>query len=157
MTWETALIGLVMMVLTVMLHTVGVVYWLERLGTRIDYLQSINQHIHLFKGVMTTSLVLLVLHTLEAVLWALLYMVLPAHAGLNSFHDALYFSMITFTTLGYGDVTLNESWQILAGAEGMVGIVVFGLTTALLFAVIQKCWRITHDKKSASRKTPKPQ
>ena len=102
---------------------------------------------------MTTSLALLILHIMEAVLWAILYMALPAHAGLKNFHEAIYFSMITFTTLGYGDVTLTEPWQVLAGAEGMVGIVVFGLTTALLYAVIQRCWKITHDKKSASKKT----
>jgi voltage-gated potassium channel Kch len=156
MTWEILPIALVMMGLTVMLHTVGVVYWLERMGTRIEYLQSINEHLNLFRGVWTTALALLVLHTVEAVLWALLYMVLPVHAGLNNFHDAVYFSMITFTTLGYGDVTLSEPWQLLAGAEGMVGIVVFGLTTALLYAVIQKCWRITHDSKAARPKTQKP-
>jgi voltage-gated potassium channel Kch len=156
MTWATLPVGLGMMVLTVMLHTVGVVYWLERMGTRIEYLQSINEHIRLFRGVWTTALALLVLHLLEAVLWALLYMALPAHAGLKNFHDAVYFSMITFTTLGYGDVTLSEPWQVLAGAEGMVGIVVFGLTTALLYAVIQKCWRITHDSKAARPKTQKP-
>jgi hypothetical protein len=155
MTWEILPIGLVMMALTVMLHVVGVVFWLERLGTRIEYLASIDKHLHLFRGVMTTSLALLVLHILEAVLWAFLYMVLPAHAGLKNFHEAIYFSMITFTTLGYGDVTPNEPWQVLAGAEGMVGIVVFGLTTALLYAVIQKCWKITHDSKAAGRKTQK--
>ena len=156
MTWEILPIGLVMMALTVMMHVAGVVYWLERLGTRIEYLASIGKRLHLFRGVMTTSLALLVLHILEAVLWAFLYMVLPAHAGLKNFHEAIYFSMITFTTLGYGDVTLNEPWQVLAGAEGMVGIVAFGLTTALLYAVIQKCWRISHDSKASRRKTKKP-
>lgn len=153
MTWEILPIGLVMMALTLMMHVVGVVYWLERLGTRIEYLASIGKSLHLFRGVMTTSLTLLVLHILEAVLWAFLYMLLPAHAGLKNFHEAVYFSMITFTTLGYGDVTLTEPWQVLAGAEGMVGIVAFGLTTALLYAVIQKCWKITHDTKTVKQKT----
>ena len=52
--------------------------------------------------------------------------------------------MITFTTLGYGDITLAQEWQLLTGVEGMVGIVVFGLTTALLFAVIQKSWKVRY-------------
>jgi len=157
MTWEILPIGIVMMALTVMVHVAGVVYWLERIGTRIEYLTSVGKHLHLFKGVLTTALALLILHLLEAILWAFLYMALPAQAGLKNFHEAVYFSMITFTTLGYGDVTLTEPWQVLAGAEGMVGIVVFGLTTALLYAVIQKCWRITHDKKTATQKTQNPQ
>ena len=155
MTWEIAPISLVMMALTMILHVVGVVFWLERLGTRIEYLASIDKRLHLFRGVMTTSLALLILHILEAVLWAFLYMALPAHAGLKNFHEAIYFSMITFTTLGYGDVTLNEPWQVLAGAEGMVGIVAFGLTTALLYAVIQRCWKISHDSKASRRKIQK--
>ena len=101
MTWEILPVGLVMMALTVMLHTVGVVFWLTRLGARIEYLESINKHVNLFRGVWTTSLALLVLHILEAVLWALLYMV-------------------------------------------------------LLYAVIQKCWKISHDHKAARPKTQKP-
>ena len=52
--------------------------------------------------------------------------------------------MITFTTLGYGDITLAQEWHLLTGVEGMVGIVVFGLTTALLFAVIQKSWKVRY-------------
>ena len=52
--------------------------------------------------------------------------------------------MVTFTTLGYGDITLAREWQLLTGVEGMVGITVFGLTTAMLFAVIQKSWKVSH-------------
>ena len=90
------------------------------------------------------------LHVLEAFLWALLYMLLPAQAGLKNLHEALYFSLVTFTTLGYGDITIHEKWQLLTGIEGMVGIVVFGMTTALLFAVIQKCWRVSHQQHAAN-------
>ena len=89
------------------------------------------------------------LHALEAFLWALLYIALPAQAGLKSLHEAFYFSLVTFTTLGYGDLTLHSNWQLLAGIEGMVGILVFGLSTEILFSVIQRYWKITHPKTSA--------
>ena len=91
---------------------------------------------------MSTTIVLVLLHALEACLWAFLYLLLPGHAGLDSFHEAFYFSIVTITTLGYGDITLTAPWHILSGVEGMIGIVVFGLTTAILFAAIQNSWKM---------------
>ena len=138
------IISIGMISLTVAIHTLGAAFWLKRLGKRLEYRASMNQPPHLFEGIITTAAVLLMLHIFEAFLWAILYLQLPAQAGLKNFHDAFYFSMITFTTLGYGDITLAQEWQLLTGVEGMVGIVVFGLTTAMLFAVIQKSWRVSH-------------
>ena len=135
--------------LTVGIHTTGAAIWLRRLGHRLELNASAHKPPHLFRGILSTAIVLLMLHVLEAFLWALLYLALPAQAGLKSLHEAFYFSLVTFTTLGYGDITLNSKWQLLAGIEGMVGIVVFGLITALLFAVIQKSWKVTHLKPGA--------
>jgi len=140
---QLLIISIGMISLTVAIHTLGAAFWLKRLGKRLEYHASINQLPRLFEGILSTAIVLLMLHIFEAFLWAVLYLQLPAQAGLKNFHDAFYFSMITFTTLGYGDITLAQEWQLLTGVEGMVGIVVFGITTALLFAVIQKSWRVS--------------
>jgi voltage-gated potassium channel len=140
------LISIGMIILTVGIHTVGAAWWLISLGKRIVKRQQSNQPTRLFRSILSTACVLILLHVLEAFLWALLFMVLPARGGLDSLREALYFSMVTFTTLGYGDITLNADWRLLAGVEGMVGIVVFGLTTAMLFAVIQKSWDVSHPK-----------
>ena len=137
-------ISILMIGLTVGIHTLGAVLWLKGLGQRIDLRAGMNQTSRLFGGILSTAIVLITLHIFEAILWAILYLQLPAQAGLKNFHDAVYFSMITFTTVGYGDITLDQEWRILAGVEGMLGILVFGLTTALLFAVIQKSWRVSH-------------
>ena len=141
---QLLIISIAMISLTVAIHTMGAAFWLKRLGKRLENRASTHQPPHLFEGILSTAIVLLMLHIFEAFLWAILYLQLPAQAGLKNFHEALYFSMITFTTLGYGDITLDREWQLLAGVEGMVGIVVFGLTTAMLFAVIQNCWRVRH-------------
>jgi voltage-gated potassium channel len=143
---DLLLISVGMIILTVGIHTAGAAWWLIGLGKRIANRQRLDLPARLFRSVLSTACVLILLHILEAFLWALLFMVLPAQGGLDSLREALYFSMVTFTTLGYGDITLNTDWQLLAGVEGMVGIVVFGLTTALLFAVIQKTWRASHQK-----------
>jgi len=144
------IISIGMIGLTVGIHTLGAALWLKRLGQSLEFHASVKQPPHLFRGILSTAIVLLMLHVLEAFLWALLYMLLPAQAGLKNLHEALYFSLVTFTTLGYGDVTIHAKWQLLTGIEGMVGIVVFGMTTALLFAVIQKCWRVSHQQHAAN-------
>ena len=53
---------------------------------------------------------------------------------------ALYFSMVTFTTLGYGDVLLDERWRLMAAFEAANGIIIFGLSTAVVVAVVQRVY-----------------
>jgi amino acid transporter len=140
------LAGFGMIAMTVAVHTLGATLWLQYTGRRLRRLEREKKLPHLFTIIATTATVYLSLHLLEALLWAILFMRLPDQAGLGNLHEAFYFSMITFTTLGYGDVTLSREWYVLAGMEGMVGIIVFGLSTAMLFAIIQKSWKIKHPK-----------
>jgi voltage-gated potassium channel len=140
------LIGTVMIIFTVAFHALGSSYWLMFVGARIHRPNREGATTHLFFNVMATATVLLLLHAVEAVFWALLYLLLPGRAGLEGLDQALYLSMVTFTTLGYGDVTLSQDWQLLAGMEAMAGITVFGLTTALLYAVVQRAWHVSRHR-----------
>ena len=72
---------------------------------------------------------------LEALLWAGAYLAAGAIEGLE---QALYFSIVTYTTLGYGDVTLDQDWRLLASFEAANGIIMFGWTTALIVAFLQR-------------------
>ena len=77
----------------------------------------------------------------EVVLWATTYRLLPGN-HLDSFEKATYFSMVTFTTLGYGDITLaDHQWRLLSGIEALNGILLVGWTTAFLFLVVQRSWQ----------------
>lgn len=144
------LIGFGMMWLTLFTQTIGAVFWLKTLAKFLERRVDARDHIHLFRVIMFSSMVLLLIHVIQVLLWAFMYIALPGKAGLQDFHEAMYFSAVTFTTLGYGDVTIDSRWAMLSGAEAMVGIVAFGLTTALLFATIQKSWKVRHPD-------PKPQ
>ena len=75
---------------------------------------------------------------LEAWTWALLYLALGA---VTTLEEAAYFSMETFTTLGYGDITLDKNWRLLSSFEGANGLLMFGWSTALVFAAIQWIYR----------------
>jgi voltage-gated potassium channel Kch len=72
---------------------------------------------------------------LESTLWAGFYWAVGA---LPTLADALYFSLVTFTTLGYGDITLDEEWRVLAAFEAANGIIIFGWTTAIIVAAVQR-------------------
>ena len=74
---------------------------------------------------------------LEVLVWALTYLALNAIEG---FERALYFSMVTYTTLGYGDVVLIERWRLLSSFEAANGIIMFGWTTAIVIAAVQRIY-----------------
>jgi hypothetical protein len=60
--------------------------------------------------------------------------------ALQNFEPALYFSMVTFTTLGYGDVLLDDRWRLMASFEAANGIIIFGLSTAVVVAAVQRVY-----------------
>ena len=75
------------------------------------------------------TLLLLASISLSVWLWALCLL------GLGVFHEiepAVYFSLVSLTTLGFGDIVLDKQWRILSGLMGANGLLIFGLTTAVL-------------------------
>jgi Ion channel len=73
----------------------------------------------------------------DVTLWAIFYY---GSAALPSFEEALYFSTVTFTTVGYGDIVLGREWRQLATFEAVNGWIIFGWATALIMAVIQRLY-----------------
>ena len=83
------------------------------------------------------------LHLLQIVTWGLFYAWTHAMPDLQS---ALYFSAVTYTTTGYGDLVLPKQWRIVGGVEALTGILMCGLSTGLFFAVFTKVFGL--DKKN---------
>ena len=57
---------------------------------------------------------------------------------LENAERAMYFSLVTFTTLGYGDVTLPGAWGLLAACQAALGLFIFGWSTAIVIAAVQR-------------------
>ena len=76
-----------------------------------------------------------VAHLVETALWALLFMLC---GEFSEFGPAFNHSAVNYTTLGYGDVIMSPSWRLLGPLEAANGALMFGLSTAMVFAVIQR-------------------
>jgi hypothetical protein len=78
------------------------------------------------------------LHLLEISVWALYYFV--QHA-IDDLQAAFYFSAVTYTTTGYGDLVLPEAWRLLGGVEALTGILMCGWSTGFFFAVVSRFYQ----------------
>ena len=76
--------------------------------------------------------------TVNVWLWAIAYVSLGVFA---EFEEALYFSLVAFTTLGFGDIILRDEWRLLSGFTATGGFILFGLGTAFLFEVVTQLFR----------------
>ncbi len=129
-------LGLACLLPTVLLHCLYSLLLLKRfhkLGPdRSDYFHWRNEKTLLLLEV---TFVLFLLHFTEAAIWAALYSLHPE--GLSDFATSLYFSISTYTTIGYGDVILSPALRLTGAIEGIVGTFMFGWSVAILVAVLK--------------------
>ena len=135
-------IGLTMVAVTLGIHTFVAGWWLKFVAARVKARKGVWRADPVTVSTVATGSVLLIVHFVEAVLWACVYLLPSVRPKFDGFESALYFSMVSFSTLGYGDITLEGRWRLLGGLEAMVGILAFGISTALLIAVIQRLWSL---------------
>ena len=136
-----AVIGAALVVVTVIIHAIGTTSWVRVIWRRYTDENGALRPEKSLQILIGTVLILLFLHTLEIIVWASAYLLLLPSGELGSLEQAVYFSFVTFTTLGYGDITLTQGWRLLSGIEALNGIMLAGWTTAMLFAVVQRTWR----------------
>ncbi len=80
----------------------------------------------------------ILLHLVQISIWALHYAWAGAMPDLTT---ACYFSMVTYTTTGYGDLVLPQDWRLVGGIESLTGILMCGLSTGMFFAVFSDIFR----------------
>ena len=85
------------------------------------------------------GLILAALHGTEAALWAATYWWLGA---LDSPGDAILYSVDSISTRGASGLTLERHWLLLGALEAMDGMLLFGISTAYMFTVMQACWAV---------------
>ena len=102
---------------------------------------------------------LIVIHLVEISVWGLFYF---WQGCMPDAESAFYFSGVTYTTLGYGDLVLPTPWRMFAPLEALTGILMCGLSTGLFFALVTRWlsnwmqWRTTFEPHAAPPPKTKP-
>ncbi len=127
----------------VIVQSVGMlvlIHWLARVRRVLESPSTprrVALLLRLFLGIV-------LLHLIQVGLWAVVFW---QAQELPNLETALYFSLATYTTIGFGDVVVGPGWRVLAGIEGLTGILLVGWSTAFVFAVVNRMyehWRQVH-------------
>jgi hypothetical protein len=141
-------VGCLLMVATTVVHAGAMIIVLHLAGFHREFptLPTRGQRLAIVSG---TVLVVFLAALVEVSLWAATYVGVGA---IPEAETALYFSTVTFTTLGYGDVVLSDRWRLLASFEAANGIILFGWSTAMVIATVQRAYvHYLHPDVPASR------
>jgi hypothetical protein len=131
--------GLSLIALTIAIHTTGVTFMVSAVHNIRVRLEGrplrLSRMFAITIGAITAmGLLLAVLHGIEAGLWAAAYMWLGA---LGSPETAILYSVDTMATRGASDITLQPHWQMMGALEAADGMLLFGISTAFIFTVMQ--------------------
>jgi voltage-gated potassium channel len=141
-------LAFMVMAACVLIHTAGLVVAADWLLDRRERFERQRP------GMLRFSLYLILvfsvvigLHLTEMAVWAVVYQ----WWGLfPDFETSLYFSMGSYTTIGYGDVVLQQRWRLLGAVEGVSGVLLCGLSTAFIFVVLNALIQIRAREQSDS-------
>jgi hypothetical protein len=96
---------ILLVAVTVAIHAFGTVYWIRHLGRHYAGADGELRPHKTLPALTWSAVVLLMLHLVEVVVWALAYLLIMPGDKIAAFEEAVYFSVVTFTTLGYDDIS----------------------------------------------------
>ena len=145
------LIPLALALLTTLI-TIGV--HAVALGATVQFVRREYQFRHAGVGfwidvAIVAGVILLALfaHMVEITIWAVLFV---ACGEFTRLAPAFYHSAMNYTSLGYGDVVMSASWKLFGPLEAAVGLLMFGVSTAMIFAVMQRLFRTRLEARPAA-------
>jgi hypothetical protein len=150
-TWEIDWFwSLPLIVMSVVIHVVGLMF-IFRESVKIMSIAVVRRRFApAFILVMgTVALLAAALHGLESTLWAVSYLVLDAVPDGKS---AMLYSLSAMTSYGHASLFLKDRWQLMGALEALNGTLLFGLTTAFLFAMIREVWEIERKERRRNQR-----
>lgn len=136
--YQTFFIGSLVIITNMIIQVAAVVVLInyllrkeEKFAKNINFLSNMSLVIFVLS-------ILFVGHILQFSTWAWLFMVI---GEFNDFSAAFYHSTVNFTSLGYGDIVMSEKWRLLGALEACNGILMFGLSTGTLIAIMTQLFR----------------
>jgi len=134
MIWMNMAIGLPTMLVCLVLQAT-VTFWSVRYYMR-QSAHKLTRH-GVLAGVRPLLVVMIIMmagNLLQIALWGGIFIAL---GEFDAFYQAVYHSAVNYTSLGYGDVVMGERWKLLGALEAANGVLMFGITSAALMAVLQ--------------------
>lgn len=128
------LVACTLMALCVTIHAAGVTGALRSLRGTGAAGQTFWSSLRLFIGL---AVWIVLLHLSEIAVWAWAYV---KGGAMSDMQTALYFSAVTYTTTGYGDVVLLPPWRLQGGVEALTGILMCGWSTGFFFAMVNRLY-----------------
>lgn len=136
--------GLSLIALTIAMHAIGLTHialllrWFRR---RIDiaHMRPLSVVWLARLTLAATGAALAFLHATEAAVWAIAYYYIGA---LPTLTDSILYSIDSMATRGASGLVLAEEWRLMGALEASDGVLLFGISTAFLFAVLQQTWTL---------------
>jgi hypothetical protein len=133
--------GLPLIVLTVVFHAYGLGLLNKETTLRLNSKERLLHFSRVSNFLIGgTALLATILHAIECLIWAVTYRLVGASADSKS---AMLYSLSAMTSYGHANLYLEPRWQMMGALEALNGWILFGLTTAFLFTVVQRAWLLT--------------
>ena len=134
------------MALCVVIHSATLVNFSAWLITKRPEIGQRHAMVRYSLVLILAFFVLILLHLTETTIWGIFYY----WRGLfPDFETSLYFSLGSYTTIGYGDVVLPQRWRMLGGIEGLSGVLLCGLSAAFVFALVNSALQFRVQQRAA--------
>lgn len=139
-----AVIAFALLAACVIVQSLGMlvlIHWLARVRYILESSSTLSRVMLLLRLIVS----IVFLHLVQIGLWAAVFW---QSGELPTLETAVYLSLATYTTIGFGDVVLGPGWRVLTGIEGLTGLLLVGWSTAFAFAVVNRMyehWRQTHE------------
>lgn len=131
-------IAVVIVFVCLSLHVAGLLSIAEWLFQHRQHFERPHARIHFSMLMVILFSGLMLLHLAEATIWAAFYY---SRELFPDFETSLYYSLVSYTTIGFGDVLLPQRWRLLGAIEGISGVLLCGISTAFIFAVMNAMFK----------------
>ena len=124
-------LGGIVISMTVLVHTIGLIVLSWTIVRLIEWSRQRGYTVPRTFALVPAVLGLFLILTVEVWMWAVFYKLLGVT---TTFEESLYFSTVTFSTVGFGDVVPAHGWRLFSALEGINGFLMIGWSTAYLVA-----------------------